>query len=490
MESLITKRYFDKLFRDIGSRPIVVVSDRYPPDTHGGAEVSLHIFLSALDNKDDVLVISFTDKKRLPESYEIDGIRVVSIPQQGMYPHHAWPKWLVPYVKHQPALVQRRLHKILERALPFGVAEVSERERAAMDRLGRDFDPKGGVLSDVVAFPEGFVVACMRAILQSCRPALIHADNYRSIVAVALASRGLQVKRVGLVRDNRFHCVRHSQSVNIRGVLCNGCDFACASEDLEQEPALQAEMLRQTAAFRVGCLRSMDRIIVTSQYLDESIRRVLPSAQTVCIPNAPDDQGLSAKYMYGVAERPGTNLLVVGMLNESKGQLELVRRLDLLTARIPDVVIHLAGRGARLEQEIRKYLSQKQYQDRVVIHGYADRQRMYELYRECQIVALPTIAPEGFGRVPLEAGMARRPVVAFAVGGLKETIVDGVTGAVVAPNDWETFIDKLAELADDPALRMARGEAALAHVLSNYGDPKVKERLVETWMPLIDRPPN
>ncbi|WP_428265134.1 glycosyltransferase family 4 protein [Haliangium sp.] len=490
METLITTRYFDKLLRDIGRRPIVVVSDRYPPDTHGGAEVSLHIFLSALDNKDDVLVITFTEQKRLPESYEIDGVRVVSIPQQGAYPHHAWPKWLVPYVKPQPTLVQRRLHKLLERVLPFGATEASSHELAALDRLGRDLHPKGGVQSDVVAFPEGFIVACMRAILQSCHPALIHADNYRSIVAVALASRGLQAKRIGLVRDNRFHCVRHNQSVSIHGVLCDGCDFACASEDLEQAPALQAEMLRQTSDFRVACLRSMDRIIVTSQYLDDSIKRVLPSAQTVCIPNPPDDQGLSGKYMYGVAERPGTNLLVVGMLNENKGQFELVRRLDQLTQRIPDVVIHLAGRGARMERQIRGYLSKKQYEDRVIIHGYVDRQRLYELYRECQIIALPTIGPEGFGRVPLEAGLARRPVVAFSVGGLKESIIDGVTGAVVAPNDWETFIDKLAVLADDPELRMTQGEAALAHVLSNYGVPMVKERLVETWRSLLDDPPH
>src|SRR5690606_28448808 len=108
-----------------------------------------------------------------------------------------------------------------------------------------------------------------------------------------------------------------------------------------------------------------------SAYLRASIEGVgVPRNRIVQIANTPDDPAMVRDAMLGVAELPGTNLLIVGMLNENKGQLELVRRLEALTHRVPDVVLHFAGRGDRIERRIKEIAAKQGLAERLVFHGY------------------------------------------------------------------------------------------------------------------------
>jgi D-inositol-3-phosphate glycosyltransferase len=66
---------------------------------------------------------------------------------------------------------------------------------------------------------------------------------------------------------------------------------------------------------------------------------------------------------------------------------------------------------------------------------------------------------ETFGLVALEAQASGTPVVASAVGGLVETVVDGVTGRLVARRDPDDFAGALAELLTDTSLRARMGDA-------------------------------
>jgi glycosyltransferase involved in cell wall biosynthesis len=227
-------------------------------------------------------------------------------------------------------------------------------------------------------------------------------------------------------------------------------------------------------------------VIVTSAYLERQIAPLLREGAVTRIPNAPERLDVASKHMRGVAELPGINILIVGMLTENKGQLQFVRHLERLIRRVPSAVVHLAGRGARVAEKIRSTVAKKGLADRVVLHGYVGRERLYQLYRECQIVAAPVMWPEPFGRVPLEAALARRPVVAFALGGLVESIVDGETGRLVEPGNFEAMLDTIRTLAEDPALRYRYGAAAFKHVVSLYDVSELKQRLTQAWAELSD----
>jgi glycosyltransferase involved in cell wall biosynthesis len=75
---------------------------------------------------------------------------------------------------------------------------------------------------------------------------------------------------------------------------------------------------------------------------------------------------------------------------------------------------------------------------------------------------------EPFGITPLEAMACARPVVATAVGGLVDTVVDGVTGDLVPPRDPERLGQVLAALLADDERRAAYGAAGVQRVRDRY----------------------
>jgi glycosyltransferase involved in cell wall biosynthesis len=68
------------------------------------------------------------------------------------------------------------------------------------------------------------------------------------------------------------------------------------------------------------------------------------------------------------------------------------------------------------------------------------------------VLAMPSFM-EGFPLVIVEAMLAGIPVVASAVGGIPEIVVEGETGLLVPPNDVEALAQSLGRIADDPGLR-------------------------------------
>ena len=86
---------------------------------------------------------------------------------------------------------------------------------------------------------------------------------------------------------------------------------------------------------------------------------------------------------------------------------------------------------------------------------------------------------EGLGFSPLEALACQVPVVASAVGGLRETIVDGVTGWTYPPGDAAALARAIAEALDRPEEAARRAQAGRAMVRERYEGRIVFDRLME-----------
>ncbi|HEX2576120.1 MAG TPA: glycosyltransferase, partial [Aquihabitans sp.] len=121
------------------------------------------------------------------------------------------------------------------------------------------------------------------------------------------------------------------------------------------------------------------------------------------------------------------------------------------------------GEGARLHLRAEEL----GVADRVSFLGAVPRDRMPAVLRSADVVACcPWYEP--FGLVAVEAMACGVPVVATAVGGLAETVVDGVTGLHVAPRDPEAIALALRRLLGDPCLRRRMADAA-ARRAQRYG---------------------
>lgn len=93
------------------------------------------------------------------------------------------------------------------------------------------------------------------------------------------------------------------------------------------------------------------------------------------------------------------------------------------------------------------------------------------LQRRADVVVQKSLA-EGFGLTVSEAMWKARPVVAADVGGIRDQIEDGVTGALVAPRDLRGFGHRVRALLDDPHAAERMGEAAQIRVRDRFLGPR------------------
>ncbi|WP_263729520.1 glycosyltransferase [Cellulomonas sp. SG140] len=89
------------------------------------------------------------------------------------------------------------------------------------------------------------------------------------------------------------------------------------------------------------------------------------------------------------------------------------------------------------------------------------------------VVATPWYEP--FGIVPLEAAACGVPLVGSAVGGLLDSVVDGVTGLLVPPRDPSALAAALRRLLPDAGLRRSLGRAARRRALTRYSWTRVAQ---------------
>ena len=161
----------------------------------------------------------------------------------------------------------------------------------------------------------------------------------------------------------------------------------------------------------------------------------------------------------------------------------LVRRkgydttIEALT-QLPDTELLIAGGGdATPEREpehdrLLALADQLGVADRVRLIGQVAHTQMPALLRSADLVVCsPWYEP--FGIVPLEAMACGVPVVASAVGGMLDSVVDGVTGAHVPPRDPAALAEVIGALLDAPDHRAALSRAGLERVRSRYSWDRV-----------------
>ncbi len=152
------------------------------------------------------------------------------------------------------------------------------------------------------------------------------------------------------------------------------------------------------------------------------------------------------------AGRP--RVLFLGRLTPSKGVDWLLSALALTPSRI---ALDIAGTGED-ERRLRQIADGLDLSGRVAFHGWVPEPEIADLCAAARAVVVPSLWHEPAGLVAVEAATYGRPVVASAVGGLPEMVVDGVTGLVVAPGDVNGLAEAIRRLCDDAELAARLGE--------------------------------
>ncbi len=192
------------------------------------------------------------------------------------------------------------------------------------------------------------------------------------------------------------------------------------------------ELARRARPLARSIVRRARIVICPSTALAEEAR-ALGAQEVRVIPSGVDLPAEVGK------EASPSEVLYVGRLSEEKGVLELV-------AATGGMRLVVAGDGP-LRERVPGAL------------GFVPHHELSPLYARAAVVACPS-RREGFGVACAEAMAHGRPVVASAVGGLLDLVVDGETGLLVPPGDADALRAGLARVLDDAQLRRSMGAAA------------------------------
>ena len=113
--------------------------------------------------------------------------------------------------------------------------------------------------------------------------------------------------------------------------------------------------------------------------------------------------------------------------------------------------------------------------------GWLPNADVLALYAGADVVVSPSVIPDAFSRVVLEAMAAGRAVVATAVGGTPELIEDGESGLLVPRHDPAALAAAIERLLDDPALAARLGAAARRRVQTRFAPEASVERLLALY---------
>ena len=177
--------------------------------------------------------------------------------------------------------------------------------------------------------------------------------------------------------------------------------------------------------------------------------------------------------------------LVVGRLHPLKGfDLAIAAVAAIPEERRP--VLRIVGSpppdGDAYVRELHAAIADSGMIATTAFEGALRRGELAERFRASSLVLVPSHS-ETFGLVALEAAASGVPVVARDAGGLREAVVDGVTGILVTGDDPEPWAAAIERLLADPALAERMGEAAREHALARSWEASA-ERLVEAYRSL------
>ena len=159
-------------------------------------------------------------------------------------------------------------------------------------------------------------------------------------------------------------------------------------------------------------------------------------------------------------EAEPAEVLYAGRLSVEKGVLELLEAAQGMN-------LVLAGDGPLRERV-------------PSARGFVPHDQLLDLYGRAAVVACPS-RREGFGVACLEAMAYGRPVVATAVGGLRDLVVDGETGILVPPRDAAALRRALERLLADPALRRALGAAGRSRARDHFSWPAATDATLAAY---------
>src|SRR5260370_3353573 len=278
-------------------------------------------------------------------------------------------------------------------------------------------------------FPDPEVMLALRRIIVHEQPEIVHAHNW--LVYSFLPLKAWSGARL-IVTLHSYDLVCAKTTLLYQGSSCDGPGFTkclgCTAESYGLAKGIPTVLSHWVMdLFRRG---AVDMFLPVSQPAPLGNGLVASRLPFHVIPNfLPGDGGVPQGDIEPyLAQLPaGDYLLFVGALSRQKGVDVLLRAYAGLPNAPPLVLIGYPTPGWSI--------SSVDWPDNVFVLKAWPRYAIMEAWRRSMLALAPSVVPETFGMVVMEAMSTGRPVIAFRIGGLIDLVADGDTVFLVRPGD-------------------------------------------------------
>jgi glycosyltransferase involved in cell wall biosynthesis len=145
------------------------------------------------------------------------------------------------------------------------------------------------------------------------------------------------------------------------------------------------------------------------------------------------------------------SILFAGRIIDRKGLHHLIEAAIPILQNHPEACINVAGEGQYYSAltEALDEADNAGIKNRIIFHGWTDRKKTEELLKKTHLVVVPSLYPEAFGIIGIEAMMYGKPVVAYNVGGIPDWLENGKTGILVKQGDKKELGSSISRLIDN-----------------------------------------
>jgi glycosyltransferase involved in cell wall biosynthesis len=175
----------------------------------------------------------------------------------------------------------------------------------------------------------------------------------------------------------------------------------------------------------------------------------------------------------------------IGGFEAHKGVKNLLRAFHIAINRNKKIMLLLCGSGG-LKKWLKNYIRSAKLEKYVKVIGKVDFAKFYDIYQRTDVVVVPSLWLEPFGRVVIEALCAGRPVVVNPIGGLREQIIDGFNGFYVNCYDIYELAKGILNISKMPKQELLQmGLKAREEILKRFCSEERVHKLLRIYNSVI-----
>lgn len=307
----------------------------------------------------------------------------------------------------------------------------------------------------------------VRLAIKDFRPDAIYVHKM-SDVAVLGALVESKVPLIHMVHDHDIYCMRSYRYNPLTRAICTRaagphCVFPCgASVSRNHDGGFPLKFVSYSDKKReIELNKQFNRMIVVTQFMQEELlRNGFERSRIEIHPPVPRPGDSSIRSSFSDRNL----ILFAGQIIRGKGVDILLKSLTRIKTRFECVILGDGSHRAYCE----KLSTRLGLDGRVRFVGFVPQDELKQYYRECVAITVPSVWPEPFATIGMEAMRYALPVVAFDVGGLRDWLLDGYNGFLVPWMDEVKFAEKLEYLLNNKPVAKAMGERGLKLVEEKY----------------------